>query len=183
MKKIFTGRRMGVFLFVMAGVAIIDWILATAVFRGPPAIVDLIFYGQLFNDFHPPLPAGLLRLPCPGNGFAFFCGPWALLLIIAFAFAAGVGLYVNARRTLAVVLLQGWVGSLDRRWLRINLTFVASVLAAFGYVWGWAQYFGLLGQVLGITTVYQVAAPFIHLLFILVSLAAGRHLRRSGQTV
>ena len=98
------------FLFVMAGVALVDWGLAAATFRGPPAIVDLILYGELYNDFQPPLPSGLMLLPCPGNGFAFFCGPWALSLILLITLAVGIGLYVNVMRTLAVGFVKGWVG-------------------------------------------------------------------------
>ena len=92
---IFAGRRIGVFLFVMAGVALVDWGLAAAIFRGPPAIVDLILYGELYNDSHPPLPSGLMFLPCPGNGLAFFCGPLLLSLIFLFTLAVGIGLYVK----------------------------------------------------------------------------------------
>lgn len=43
----FTGRRIGVFLFVMAGLALVDWVLAGVVFRGLPAIIGLIRYGEL----------------------------------------------------------------------------------------------------------------------------------------
>ena len=180
---IFTGRRIGVFLFVMAGLALVDWGLAAAAFRGPPAMVGLILYGELYNDSYPPLPSGLMFLPCPGNGFAFFCGPWALSLISLFTFAVGIGLYVNVMRTLALGFVQGWVGLLNRRWLLINLSIVASVLLAFGFVWGWVEFFGISERLPRVTPIYQVVAPFIHLLFILASLAAGRHLRRSRQTV
>ena len=180
---IFTGRRIGVFLFVMAGLALVDWGLAAAAFRSPPAIVGLILYGELYNDSYPPLPSGLMFLPCPGNGFAFFCGPWALSLISLFTFAVGIGLYVNVMRTLALGFVQGWVGLLNRRRLLINLSIVASVLLAFGFVWGWVEFFGISERLPRVTPIYQVVAPFIHLLFILASLAAGRHLRRSRQTV
>ena len=171
------------FLFVMAGLALIDWGLGAVAFRGPPAIVGLIIYGELYNNFYPPMPSGLVLLPCPGNGFAFFCGPWALSLILLFTFAVGISLYVNVMRTLALEFVQGWVGLLDRRWLLINLSFVVSVLLAFGFIWGWVQFFGISGRLPWVTPIYQVVAPFIHLLFILASLAAGRHLRRSRQTV
>ena len=185
---IFTGRRIGVFLFVMAGLALIDWGPAAAVaYRGPPAIVGLILYGELYGHSHPPLPYGLMRLPCPGNGFASFCGPWALSLMFLFTLAVGIGLYVNVMRTLALGSVQGWVGLLDRRRLFINLSIVASVLAsvflAIGFVCGWVQYFGISERLPWVTPIYQVVAPFIHFLFILASLAAGRHLRRSRQTV
>jgi hypothetical protein len=180
---IFTGRRIGVFLFVMAGLALIDWGLAAVAFRGPPAIVGLILYGELYGHSHPPLPYGLMRLPCPGNGFASFCGPWALSLMFLFTLAVGIGLYVNVMRTLALGFVQGRVGPLDRRRLFVNLSIVASVLLAIGFVWGWVQYFGISERLPWVTPIYQVVAPFIHLLFILASLAAGRHLRRSRQTV
>ena len=171
------------FLFVMAGVALVDWGLAAATFRGPPAIVDLILYGELYKDSQPPLPSGLMFLPCGGNGFAFFCGPWALSLIFLITLAVGIGLCVNVMRTLAVGFVKGWVGLLDRRRLFINLSIVASVLLAFGFVWGWVQFFGISEHLPWVTPIYHVVAPFIHLLFILASLAAGRHLRRSRQTV
>ena len=180
---IFTGRRIGVFLFVMAGLALIDWGLAAVAFRGPPAIVGLILYGELYSDSYPPLPSGLMRLPCPGNGFASFCGPWALSLMFLFTLAVGIGLYVNVMRTLALGFVQGRVGPLDRRRLFVNLSIVASVLLAIGFVWGWVQYFGISERLPWVTPIYQVVAPFIHFLFILASLAAGRHLRRSCQTV
>ena len=131
------------FLFVMAGLALIDWGLAAALFGGPPAIVSLILYGELYNNYYPPLPSGLMLLPCPGNGFAFFCGPWVLSLILLFTFAVGIGLYVNVMRTLALGFVQGWVVPLDRRRLFINVSMVVSVLLAFGFVWGWVQSFGI----------------------------------------
>ena len=181
---IFTGRRIGVFLFVMAGLALVDWGLAAAAFRGSPAIVDLILHGELYNDSYPPLPSGLMFLPCPGNGLAFFCGPLLLSLIFLLTLAVGIGLYVNVMRTLAVGFVQGWVGLLDRRRLFVNLSIVASVLLAFGFVWGWVQvFFGISEHLSWVTPIYHVVASFIHLLFVLVSLAAGRHLRRSRQTV
>ena len=171
------------FLFVMAGLALIDWGLAAVAFGGPPAIVGLIIYGELYNNYYPPLPSGLMLLPCPGNGFAFFCGPWALSLILLFTFAVGIGLYVNVMRTLALGFVQGWVAPLDRWKLLINASFVVSVLLAFGFVWGWVQFFGISVGLPLVTPIYQVVAPFIHLLFILASLAAGYHLRQSRQTV
>ena len=177
---LFTRRRMGMFLFVMAGAAVIDWILIFA-FRDSPAIVGLILYGELYPSSSPPLPSGLIRAPCPGNGFASICAPWALLLLIVFTFAVGLGLYANASRTLNLVSVLGWVASLHHRWFLTNLVFVVSVLVAVEYVWGWLQYFGILGQVPGITHIYQAAGAFIHLLFVLVSIVAGRRLRRGPQ--
>ena len=167
----------------MAGLALIDWVLAGVVFRGLPAIIDLIRYGELYDHSYPPLPSGLMFLPCPGNGFAFFCGPWALSLISLFAFAVGIGLYVNVTKARALGSVQGWVGSLDRRRLFVNLSLVASVLLAFAFVWGWVQFFRISGPLPGITLIYQLVAPFMHPLFILVSIAAGRHLRRTHQGV
>ena len=171
------------FLFVMATLALFDWVLTGVVFRGWPTIIDLIRYGELYDRSSPPLPSGLMFLPYPGNGFAFFCGPWALSLIFVFTLAVGFGLYVNATRTLALGFAQGWAGSLDRRRLFVILSFVASVLLAFAFVWGWVQFFRISGHLPGVTPVYQLVAPFMHLLFILVSVSAGRHLRRSRQAV
>ena len=180
---IFTGRRTGVFLFVMAGLGLIDWGLNAVPYRGPPAIISLVLYSELYDRSYPPLPYGLMYLPCPGNGFAFFCGPWALSLISLFTLAVGISLYVNVKRSRALGSVQGWVGPLDRQRFFVSLAIVASVLLAFGFVWGWVQFFGFLERLSLVTPVYQGLAPFIHLLFILVSLAAGRHLRRSRQGV
>ena len=177
---LFTRRRVGMFLYVMAGAAVIDWILIFT-FRGSPAIVGLILYGELYPSSSPALPSGLILAPCPGNGFASICAPWALLLLVIFTFAVGLGLYINASRTRNLVSALGWVASLHRRWLLTNLVFVVSVLVAFAYVWGWLQYFGIVGQVPGITQIYQAVALFIHLLFVLVSIVAGRRLRRGPQ--
>ena len=177
----FTGRRIGVFLFVMAGLALVDWVLAGVVFRGLPAIIGLIRYGELYSDSYPPLPSGLMFLPCPGNGLAFFCGPWALSLISIFTFAVGIGLYVNVTRARGLGFAQGWAGSLDRWRLFVNLSLVASVLLAFAFVWGWVQFFRISGPLPGVTPIYQLVAPFMHPLFILVSIAVGRHLRRTHQ--
>ena len=74
---------------------------------------------------------------------------------------------------------QGWVAFLNRRWLVINLVFVASALLTIGYVWVWLQYFGIAGRVPGFTHVYRVLAPFIPILFPWVTIAAGRHIRHS----
>ena len=183
MTMIFTGRRVGMFLFVMAGLALVDWFLYGVIFRGLPPIVGLILYGELYYDSYPPLPSGLMFLPCPGNGFAFFCGPWAISLISLFTLAVGIGLYVNVKRALALGSDLGWIGPLDRQRFVVYLALVASVLLAFGFVWGWVTLFGFVERLSWVTPVYQVLALFLHLLFILVSVAAGRHLRRSPQAV
>lgn len=180
---IFAGRWVGVFLFVMAGLAFIDWCLTLVAFRGSPAIVGLILYGELYIRSFPPLPSGLVLLPCPGNGFGFLCGPWAIFLLFLFVLAVGVGLCINVKRRLAFGSAPRGVGLLDWRRLLLNLLIVASVLLAFGFVWGWLQYFGIAGRLPLVTPIYQVVAPFIHLLFIVTCFAAGRHLRWGGQTV
>ena len=69
---IFTGRQVGMSLFGMAGLALVDWVLGEVVSRGWPAMVGLVLYGELYDNSYPPLPWGLMFLPCPGNGFAFF---------------------------------------------------------------------------------------------------------------
>ena len=53
---IFTRRGLGVSLFAVAGLAFIDWCLALVAFRGPPAIVGLILYGELYSHSISPLP-------------------------------------------------------------------------------------------------------------------------------
>ncbi len=176
------GRRIGVFLFVMAGLALVDWGFAAVAFRGLPSIVGLILHGELYSHSYPPLPFGLIFLPCPGNGFGFLCGPWAILLLFLFTLAVGAVLYVNVTGGLAWGSGQGRVGLLDRRRLSANLLIVISVLLAFGFVWGWLQYFAIGGRLPVISPVYQVVAPFIHVLFIVAGIAAGCRLRRGGQT-
>ena len=104
---IFTGRRTGVFLFVTAGLAVVDWVLAGVAFRGVPAIIGLVLYGELHDHSYPSLPSGLMFLPCPGNGFAFFCGPWAVSLLFVFILAVGIGLYVNVTRARGLRPVQG----------------------------------------------------------------------------
>ena len=178
---IFTGGRIGMFLFVIAGLALVDWLVTGVTFRGPPAIIKLILYGDLYGRSYPPLPSGLMLLPCPGNGFAFFCGPWALSLIFLFSSAVGIGLYVNVKRERSLRLAQGWGGSLDRRRLFVYLSLLASALLSFAFIWGWGQFLRIPGPVPGVTPLYQLVAPFMHPLFILVSIAAARHLRRSHQ--
>lgn len=180
---LFTGRSIGLFLFVMAGLAFIDWWLALVPFRGPPAIVGLFLYGELYSRSFPPLPSGLILSLCPGNGFGFLCGPWALLLLFLFALAVGAAVYVNIKMWLAREHGQGRVGLLDRRRILVSLLIVVSVLLALGFVWGWLQYFGIAGRLTLITLVYQVVALFIHPLFVVASVAAGRRLRRGAQIV
>jgi len=180
---IFTGRRVGLSLYVIAGRAFIDWCLALVAFQGPPAIVGLILYGELYSHSVPPLPFGLIYLPCPGNGFGFLCGPRAIWLLVLFALGVVVILYVNVRRRPASESGLARVDLMDRRRLWITLAIAASALLAFGFVWGWINYFGIGGQLPVITSIYNVVAPFIHLLFIVTGIAAGRHLRRSGQSL
>ena len=171
------------FLLVMAGLAFIDWWLALVPFRGPPAIVGLFLYGELYSRSFPPMPSGLILSLCPGNGFGFLCGPWALLLLFLFALAVGVAVYVNIKMWLAREHGQGRVGLLDRRRILVSLLIVVSVSLAFGFVWGWLQYFNIVGRLPLITPIYQVVAPLMHILFIVTGIAAGRHLHRSVQTV
>ncbi len=73
--KIFNNRRFGTFLLVMAGIAAFDWVITMLVFRGPPAIIALILYGEIYDRGYPPLPQGLIFGLCPGNGYSFLCAP------------------------------------------------------------------------------------------------------------
>ena len=171
------------FLFVMASLALIDWGLAAALFGGPPAIVSLILYGELYNNYYPPLPSGLMLLPCPGNGFAFFCGPWVLSLILLFYIRRwhrsirqcdeNVGLGVcpglGCSPGPSEALYQCFHGCLGIARLRVCL--------------GLGPVLWNLGRpAIGHTHLPSDGAihtPF----FIFASLAAGCHLRRSRQTV
>ncbi len=166
------------FLFVMAGLAAVDWVIADVVIRGWPAIIDLILYGELYDRSYPPLPSGRMFLPCPGNGFAFFCGPWAISLIFLFTLTIGIGLYVKVTRAWGLGKPHARGSPLDRRRLFVYLSLVASMLLAFAFLWGWVQFFLISGSRAGITLIYRLVVPFIHALFILVSIGAGRHLRR-----
>ena len=76
-------RSLGIFLFVMAGLAALDWAIGMAIFGWPYRIVNLEYYGDLRGLYEPPFPRILIWVPCPGNGFGFLAalGPcsWSSL--------------------------------------------------------------------------------------------------------
>ena len=185
--RIFTNRQFGTFLFAMAGVAAVDWVLAMLLFRGPPAIIALILHGETYSTGYPPLPQGLIIGLCPGNGYSFLCAPWSLFLLILVVAAVAICVCVNLIRMLS---RRGDItqGSGDRTqalmlWERIlaRLPLDLSVVLALGIVWGWRQVIFSPSDVAVLTAMYRVLAPFIPPLFISISLTTGRYLRLSPE--
>ena len=184
--RIFTNRRLGTFLFVMAGVAAIDWVIAMVLFRGPAVIIELILHGETYHTL-PPLPQGLIYGLCPGNGYSFLCAPWALFLLILVAAAVAICAWANFIRMLSRLgdvtqdSRDRAQAPMFRERILARLPFGLSVVLALGIVFGWWQYifspsgFGLL------ISMYQVLALFIPPLFIVISLTTGRYLRRSPE--
>ena len=186
-KRIFTNRRLGTFLLVMAGVAAIDWGIAMLLFRGPPAIIALILHRETYDSGYPPLPQGLIFGLCPGNGYSFLCAPWSLFLLILVLAAVAVCVWVDLIRMLS---LRGDITQVSRdrtqapmlrEWIMARLPFGLSVVLTLGIVWGWRQVIFPPSDVAVLTAMYQVLAPFIPPLFILITLITGRYLRLSPE--
>lgn len=171
-----TRRRVGMFLLLMLGLAVIDWIIRLA-FWGPE-IIELVLYRQLYPFSYPPLPSGLLSVTCPGNGFAFFCGPWFFSLLIVFGLAVVVSLYVHVKRMVSLFSREGSIGPLDRHWFFVSFTILASAILLLAYIWGWIESFRIFEDVPLVTPAFQVVAYFIHYLFFIAAFTASRHLRR-----
>ncbi len=174
-----TRDRVGMFLLLMLGLAVIDWIIRLAFFG--PDIIELVLFRQLYNYSYPPLPSGLLSLPCPGNGFAFFCGPWFFSLLIVFGLTVVISLYVHVTRMVSLFSREGSIIPRDRHWFFVSFTILASAILLLAYIWGWIEFFRILEDVPLVTPVCQVVAYFIHYLFFITAFTASRHLRRRPQ--
>ena len=172
-------RRVGMFLLMMLGLAVIDWLVRLVVVG--PDIIELVLNRRLYPFSYPPLPSGLLFVTCPGNGFAFFCGPWFFSLLIVFGLAVVISLYVHVTRMLTLISRDCSVSPLDRYCFFVSCTILASAILLLAYIWGWIEFFGIFSDVPLVTPTFQVAAYFIHYLFFLAVFTASRHLRRNPQ--
>lgn len=111
-------RRIGTFLFVIAGVALIDRILTL-----------VLFGGGGFGDRVIPLTVGLVLLCCPGNGYSVFCFSSALfLLFVAVPFIRLLASPQDQPRP-----------AIDRSRLLAELSLTASVFVTLGFGWSWSR--------------------------------------------
>ena len=174
-------RPIGIFLFIMAGLATLDWVIGTAMFGWPHRIINLEYYGDLRVVYQPPLPRTLIYLPCPGNGYGFLCGPWALFLIFVTLLAATVGLIVNFVYALASI--GGWRDSSmpTRLWVQIFFA-VASLALAIAHLWTWSIYLAprSWGLPTGTLLMVEVVSSLMPPLFIVVCVATGWRLWRAS---
>ena len=174
-------RPIGTFLFVMAGLAALDWVIGTVMFGWPHRIINLEYYGDLRVVYQPPLPRTLIYLPCPGNGYGFLCGPWALFLIFVTLLAATVCLIVNLIYSFASIGGRRDGSVLTR--LPVQIFFaVASLALAIAYLWTWSIYLAPRSWELptGTPLTVEVVSSLIPHLFIVVCVATGWRLWRAS---
>ena len=176
-------RWLGIFLFVMAGLAVLDWAISIAIFGWPYRIVNLEYYGDLRGLYEPPFPHILIYLPCPGNGFGFLCGPWALFLIFVTVLASATCLTANV-----VYALSSAGGDSDSSVLLgrpAQIFFVAASLVLLaGFLWTWfislaprSWEFPTGGPVF-----LEVLSSLMPPLFVFVCAVTGWRLRRASST-
>ncbi len=169
-QRMFSDWRIGTFLFVMAGVAFIDWVLI------------LVFIGGVgFGDRVIPLTVGLVLLICPGNGYSAFCSPLMLFLLFAAGLAAVICVAVPFIRLLASSHDQPLHATYRSRILAA-LSFVASVVVTLGFGWSWFHFMLDPLYVSILTPINRQVGPFVGPAFILVSVATARYLWRSSRT-
>ena len=176
-------RWLGIFLFVMAGLAVLDWAISIAISGWPYRIVNLEYYGDLRGLYEPPFPHILIYLPCPGNGFGFLCGPWALFLIFVTVLASATCLTANV-----VYALSSEGGDSDSSVLLgrpAQIFFVAASLVLLaGFLWTWfislaprSWEFPTGGPVF-----LEVLSSLMPPLFVFVCAVTGWRLRRASST-
>ena len=176
-------RSLGIFLFVMAGLAALDWAVGMAIFGWPYRIVNLEYYGDLRGLYDPPFPRILIYLPCPGNGFGFLCGPWALLLVFVTVLASATCLTANL-----VYALRSAGGDSDGSVLPgrpAQIFFVAASVVLFaGFLWTWFIYLapGSWEFPTGGPVFLEVLSSLMPPLFVIVCVVAGWRLRRESPT-
>ena len=120
-------RRIGTFLFVTAGVALMDWVLTL-----------VLFGGGGFSDRVIPLTVGLVLLCCPGNGYSVLCFSSALFLLFVTGLAAVTFVAVPFIRLLASPQDQPRP-AIDRSRLLAELSLTASVFVTLGFGWSWSR--------------------------------------------
>ena len=174
----FPKRCLATFLFVMSGLALIDWMLAIALLDGFPPIFRFVIEGGMHDGRVVPPFFVLALFSWPGNGYSVLCRPFAWSLLSAGGMAVVACLAVNRTRMLSFAEAPHPAGV--SRWrVPAKLYFVASVALVFGYSYSWFQYIQDPFYLLVLTSMNRLVGPFIPLLFVLMCVATGQYLWRT----
>ena len=176
-----TKQLLGMFLILVGGLALIDWVLSFGLSGGSnQPILDFILYGELHISGSDPILFTLWLWVCPGNGFAAFCEPLGFFFFVVGVLAVVICLVVNRSRG-AAPIGDDFVSGRNRSWRFHNLALYAAAICAVSFSWT------LIHAILGpdyptaVSAIYLLVSTITPPLFVVATIATGLRLRRTRE--